>query len=477
MRAATQQPPLLSPLTQDDLGALQIHLPALRIVSYRGPGVGGGVSASLGPLTRQLGTKVQWIACSGVPSATDQQIPGFSFFTPEIPQSVQEHHLAAVYDYLWPLMHGLPERAKFDHEAWVSFRKLSQLLAHQSLSISARSFPTLIWLHDFETALVAPLLAHEAGIIVSQFWHAPWPQPEVIIHSPVGRELVQALLSNRLLGFHTFEYATNFLSTVKALFPDAVIDAETSEVRVQGLCTKVVSMPLGLDFPYWQRLAKGARVEAEALIVKHRLAQQIVLGVDRLDYTKGVLEKINALEKFLEMYPEWHRRFHYVQLAQPALAKTESFDQYRLQVLARVDEVNRRFAGDLWQPIVWIEGQIPHTELAAWYQTADVVAVTPIRDGLNLIAKEFVACRLDEEGALVLGKQAGSAAELMSGAVLVDSLDAEDVAQGIFAALGMGVEEKRRRMLSMRHVTGWNRLHDWACGFLRQAIIGPQSNS
>lgn len=476
MPAVTQQPPLLSPLTQEDLGALQIHLPALRIVSYRGPGVGGGVSASLGPLTRQLGTKVQWIACSGVPDSSEQQMPGFSFFTPEIPQSVKESHVSALYDYLWPLMHGLPERAKFDHEAWQSFRKLSQLLAHQSLSISARSFPTLIWLHDFETALVAPLLAHEAGIIVSQFWHAPWPKPEVIVNAPVGRELVHALLSNRLLGFHTSEYATNFLSSVQALFPDAVIDAETSEVRVQGLSTKVVSMPLGLDFPYWQRLAKGARGDAEGLIVTHRLAQQVVLGVDRLDYTKGVLEKINALETFLEKYPDWHRRFHYVQLAQPALAKTATFDEYRLQVIQRVNEVNKRFAADLWQPIIWIEGQVSHGELAAWYQTADVVAVTPIRDGLNLIAKEYVACRLDEQGALVLGKQAGSAAELMSGAVIVDSLDADDVATGIFSALQMGVEEKRRRMLSMRHVTGWNRLHDWACGFLRQAIVAPPNS-
>ncbi len=475
MRAATQQPPLLSPLTQEDLGALQIHLPALRIVSYRGPGVGGGVSASLGPLTRQLGTKVQWIACSGVPDASDQQMPGFSFFSPEIPQAVKDSHLAALYDYLWPLMHGLPERARFDHEAWMSFRKLSQLLAHQSLSISARSFPTLIWLHDFETALVAPLLAHEAGIIVSQFWHAPWPQPEVITDSPVGKELVLALLSNRLLGFHTLEYANNFLATVQAIFPDAVIDTEKAEVHVQGLTTRIVSMPLGLDFPYWQRLSKSSRGESEALIVKHRLAQQIVLGVDRLDYTKGVLEKINALEKFLELNPEWHRRFHYVQLAQPALAKTASFEEYRQQVISRVNEVNQRFQADMWQPIVWIEGQVPHAELAAWYQAADVVAVTPIRDGLNLIAKEFVACRLDEQGVLVLGKQAGSAAELMSGAVLVDSLDAQDVAEGIMAALTMGVEEKRRRMLSMRHVTGWNRLHDWACGFLRQAIATPHS--
>lgn len=469
MITATQQPHLLNPLTQEDLGQLQVHLPALKIFSFRGPGQTGGVATSLAPLTKQLGTKVQWIALSGVPHQDERPIAGFSFHRPELSDDLVTQYGKSVMNYLWPLLHGMPERAKFDPDEWKNFKQLSLMLAHQSQKIASRSFPTLLWLHDFEMVLLPPMLAMDAGVILSHFWHVPWPQASIMAASPVGVELTEALLANRVLGFHTNEYVKNFLETVSTLIPDAQINKEALTVRYRGNTTRIIAMPLGLDYPYWQRLARTSRTLCEAIPVTNRLAHQIILGVDRLDYSKGILEKLAGLERFLTNNPDYHRRMHYVQIAQPGFAAPQ-FDDYSQNVAARVKEINARFRKDGWEPIHFLVGNFEHAQLAAWYQVADVLAVTPVADGLNLIAKEYVACRQDEQGTLVLSDKAGCASELISGALMVDPLNEESIAEAMQQGLSMGVEEKRRRMVSMRHVVAWNRLHDWACGFLRHAI-------
>ncbi len=470
MSAVAQQPSLLSPITREDLGELQLHLPALKVISYRGPGESGGVPASLEPITRQLGTKIQWLALSGLPSSQHRRVPGFTFHRPELPDALVELHERACLEYLWPLLHGMPERAQFDSQSWRGFQQLSQSMAAAALRLPSPSYPTLCWIHDYQMALVAPLIAHEAGSIPCHFWHVPWPAPQVMAGSPVAGEIVESLLTNRLVGFHTTEYATNFLNSVQELLPEAVVDVLKMEVRVGRSTTRVIVMPLGLDFAYWQRLAKANRPRAAAIPKKFKLANQIILGIDRLDYSKGVLEKLNGLAGFLEENPGWHRRFHYVQLAQAPQAPSNDFADYVRRVEARVKEINQKFHLDGWEPILWLNGHLDQSELAAWYQTADVLAVTPVRDGLNLIAKEFVACRQDEQGVLVLSRQAGCADELSLGALLVDPGDPKEIAQAIARALTMSFEEKHRRMLSMRHVVSWNQLHDWAGGFLRQAV-------
>ena len=376
----------------------------MKILSFRGPGQTGGVATSLAPLTRQLCTRVQWVALSGVPDQDESPVSGFSFHRPELSDDVINEFGRAVPNYLWPLLHGMPELANFDAEEWKDFKQLSLMLAHRSQKITSRSFPTLLWLHDFEMVLLPPMLAMEAGVILSHFWHVPWPAPEIMAASPVGLELTESLLANRVLGFHTSEYAQNFLETVQLLIPDAIVNLETQTVRYRGNAVRLVVMPLGLDYSYWQRLARSSRALVEAIPVTHRLSQQIILGVDRLDYSKGLLEKLSGLERLLTDNPDYHRRLHYVQLAQPGFNSVQVED-YTARVKAKVLEINRKFRFDKWEPIIFLEGNFEHAQLAAWYQVADVLAVTPVRDGLNLIAKEFVACRQDEQGALVLSEK------------------------------------------------------------------------
>ncbi|HNB22478.1 MAG TPA: trehalose-6-phosphate synthase [Candidatus Melainabacteria bacterium] len=476
MPSPLQSPPLLTPLSREDFQELELFLPTLKVISYTGPGQSGGVSKSLEPVVKRLGTKVHWFAIEGQSLPTQETPPeGFSFYSPKVPALLAERHRKAANEYLWPLLHGLTDRAKFDPENWKAFRQVNEIVASDSLSVSSESFPTLCWLHDYQVPLAAPLMSMQAGLIICQFWHVPWPEPEAIINSPVGKELVDALLCNKLIGFHTTEYATNFLNTVKELFPNAQVDVLKMEVRRRRSHTRVVVMPLGLDFSLWQKLARSNKPKAEAMAVKHRLANQVLLGVDRIDYTKGVLEKLHGLERFLETHESWHRRFHYVQICHSVKAQASPQSEYECQVQANIDRINKRFASNGWQPIMAVNEYLDQNELSAWYQAADVLLVNSIKDGLNLIAKEYVACRQDEQGALILSKQTGSSAELAQGALIVEPECPDSIANAIAQSLSMEVEEKRRRMNSMRRVVGWNQLHDWALGFLRQSIQGRHS--
>jgi trehalose 6-phosphate synthase len=366
----------------------------------------------------------------------------------------------------------MTEKAVFDAENWKAFRQVNEIVASDSLSVSSQSFPTLCWLHDYQVPLAAPLMSMQAGLIICQFWHVPWPEPEVIVNSPIGKELVDALLCNKLIGFHTTEYATNFLNTVKELFPNAQVDVLKMEVRRRRTHTRVVVMPLGLDFSLWQKLARSSKPKSEAMAVKHRLANQVLLGVDRIDYTKGVLEKLHGLERFLETHESWLRRFHYVQVCHAVKTPGTLKSEYETKVASEIARINKRFLSNGWQPIFTVNEYLDQNDLAAWYQAADVLLVNSIKDGLNLIAKEYVACRQDEQGSLILSRQTGSSAELSQGALLVDPESPDSIAQAIAQALSMEAEEKRRRMNSMRRVVGWNQLHDWALGFLRQSIQG-----
>jgi trehalose 6-phosphate synthase len=483
MVTTTHALPLLTPVSADDIVDLDIHLPTLKVLSYSGPGNTGGVASSLEPIVKRLGTKVHWFSIESQ-NADVEPIPfdmardfspsksaGFAFYSTNVPKRMIDGHKRFSANYLWPLLHGMEEQAAFDAEDWKTYKLLCERVASECQSVLSESFPTLCWMHDYQLSLCAPLISSERGTIACQFWHVPWPAAQLMERQPVAKELVEALLCNRLIGFHTAEYAHNFLQTVEAVLPAAQVDSLTMTVTLRGLRTQVLVMPLGIDVAKWHKLAKLSRPMAEALPVKHRLANQILLGVDRLDYTKGVLEKLNGLEHYLETAKDMHRRFHYVQISQPAQSNEPTYCEYSKKVEAKIEEINTRFAIDGWRPILHIQAQLTPKELAGWYQAADVMTVNSVRDGLNLIAKEYVACRQDEQGTLILSDRAGCAAELSQGAILVDPTSKSEFCDALAKALTMGVEEKRRRMTSMRHVIGWNQLHDWALGFLRQALV------
>jgi trehalose 6-phosphate synthase len=481
MTSASTLPTLLPAIVPEELERLDMYLPTVNVISYAGPGESGGVPASLAPIVARLGTRVNWFALSNLPeknrttSATksrqdDPAEAGFAYYSPKVPAWLVNAHYEVSHDYLSPLLHGLVDENRFDPEAWKSYRMLCESVASECLTVASNSFPTLCWLHDYQLALAAPVLAAQAGLVLCQFWHVPWPKAQVMIKSPVAKELIEALLKNKLVGFHTTEYADNFLASAAAILPEAQVDCQAQTISYDGNTTHITVMPLGIDLPFWQKLASQSKPMSEALPSKHGLASQIILGVERLEESKGVVERIKGIEQLLEDHPDLRRRFHYVQISQAGKGAGNQSRDYERLVEQHIEAVNKKYFNDGWQPIIHIRGNIDQSKLAAWYQAATVISVNSLSDGLNLIAKEYVACRSDEQGAVVLSRNAGSARELAQGALLVDPTSSKSVADALYLALTLEPEEKRRRMTSMRRVIGWNQLHNWALGFLRQAL-------
>lgn len=421
---------------------------------------------------------MNWFALSELPQTNTDFAPpskgttggGFSYYAPLAPKRLFDAHQKVVNGYLWDLLHGFVNKSVFDPEAWKSFRALCQSVASECITTASESFPTICWLHDYQLALAAPVLASQHGIVLSQFWHAPWPQPEVMANAPVGLELVQAMLHNKLIGFHTEEYAENFLLTAALVLEDAAVDMKNSKIRYKGRTTTVAVLPLGVDMPYWQEMAAQSKPYSQALAEKLGLASQFILGVERLEYTKGILERLNGLELMLKTNPSEHRRFHYVQISQEAKLDGTAQLEYARLVEAKIVSINKEYSREGWVPIIHLKGKLDHQQLAAWYQAATALSINSISDGINVIAKEYVACRNDQQGVLILSKAAGCARELAQGAYLVDPKSPVDISNAFKAALSINSEEKRRRMNSMRDVLTWNQLHNWALSFLRLAI-------
>ncbi len=474
---STALPTLLPPVTDEEIERLELFLPTVNVISYAGPGASGGVPVSLEPLVKKLGTRVNWFALSELPATnfapnekSESDRGGFTFYAPQAVKRLFDDHQNIVNGYLWDLLHGFLNKSQFDPEAWKSYRALCQSVASECIITASESFPTICWLHDYQLALASPILASQAGIVLSQFWHAPWPQAKTMADSPIGHELTQALLHNKLIGFHTEEYADNFLQTVALLFDQAKVDLENKLVRFQGRLITVVVLPLGVDISYWQKLAAVSQPTAEAITAKYSLASQFILGVERMEYTKGALERLNGLELLLKTSPSYLKRFHYVQISQEAKHQDSAHLQYVRQVDAKIAAINAEYGRDDWQPIKHLKGKLDHLQLAAWYQAASALSINSVSDGINIIAKEFVACRNDEQGALILSRAAGCARELSQGALLVDPKSPQEVCNAFKIALAMDTHEQKRRMISMRHVLHWNQLQNWALNFLRMAV-------
>lgn len=474
---------------------LELALPSVSVISYSGPGGVGGVPASLAPMVKRLNTRVNWYALTEQPQADftppsdgngrlsvkqqKAQSPtyfGFSFHKPTLPERLMDGHRRFCQSYLSPLLHGFPERAIFDQEDWKSFKQLNELMASHCLIANSDSYPSLFWLHDYQLSLASMLIGSQAGILLSQFWHVPFPSAKIITAYPCGKELVEALLQNRLVGFHTKDYAENFMDAAQFFYPELEVDRlAMTLISDRGKRTKLSVMPLGIDVPYWQNLARISKPYSEALAFKHDLAPQVILGVDRLESNKGILERLQGLKHLLSNKPEWHKRFHFVQIAQEVKEPSDELKEYTEAVERKIAIINNEFAKENWSPIIYIKGSLNHEELAAWYQKASVLSVNSTADGLNLVAKEFVAAREDEQGALVLSKNAGVSRELSHGAYLVDPNDAAGLSSQLFNALTADAEENHRRMLSLRHAIGWNQLHSWAQGFLRETLTTEEN--
>jgi trehalose 6-phosphate synthase len=364
---------------------------------------------------------------------------------------------------LWPLCHIAHTRPAFRADDWTQYRRVNGKFA-EAVSREVEADDPIVFVQDYHFAL-APRLIRERlpRSTVIMFFHIPWPNSQRFGICPFRKELLEGMLGASILGFHTQFDCNNFIDSVER-FLEARIDREQNAVVQRGRSTLVRPYPISLEWPNrWAKAAPPAdvcrkRVREELSLPPHAL---LGVGVDRLDYTKGVEERFLAVERLLERFPKFRGRFTFVQLAAPSRTTIERYKQLNESVEATAVRVNERFARGSYRPIVMLRAHHEPPDVFKYYRAADVCYVSSLHDGLNLVAKEFVAARDDERGALVLSQFTGAARELTE-ALIVNPYDLDEASSAIALALGMSADEQRERMRSMRAFIAEFNVYRWA---------------
>ena len=363
---------------------------------------------------------------------------------------------------LWPLFHYLIDRVPVEPSGWDVYRHVNQTFA-DVVAAEYRDGDT-IWVHDYQLLLLPALLRQRLpGARIGFFLHIPFPSSEIFRVLPWRHEVLEGLLGADLLGFHTFAYMRHFVTSL--LHVDGV-EANIDSVRVGNREVGLGVFPMGIDAARFEALAADPDVRARAAALRREAAgRQIVLGIDRLDYTKGIPRRLQAVERLLTKAPALRDRVRYVQVAVPSRGEVDAYQRFRRQVEETVGRINGTCGTLQSAPVHYMHQGVSEHDLAALYCAADVMLVTPLRDGMNLVAKEFVASRSDTDGVLVLSEFAGAAAEL-DGAVVVNPYDVDAVAARIHDALTMPAGERAARMRRLRARVVRHDVHAWAASFL-----------
>jgi trehalose 6-phosphate synthase/phosphatase len=365
---------------------------------------------------------------------------------------------------LWPLFHYLIDRMPVDASGWGAYREVNAAFADVVARVHQPG--DLIWVHDYQLMLLPAMLRERLpNARIGFFLHIPFPSAEVFRVLPWRRELLEGLLGADLVGFHVSAYMRYF---VDALQQVVGVAQGVDHVRVGKHEVGVGAFPMGVDTQAFVDLANDSEVKASADAIRRDAGgRQIVLGVDRLDYTKGIPRRLESIERLLKKRPHLRDEMRYVQVAVPSRGEVDSYQRFKRLVEESIGRINGTCSTLRSTPIHYIHQSVSMRELVALYAAADVMLVTPLRDGMNLVAKEYVATRVNDDGALVLSEFAGAAAEL-AGAVVVNPYDVDAVSESIHRALSMPDAERRTRMSSMRERVGEYTVHRWAADFLER---------
>ena len=367
---------------------------------------------------------------------------------------------------LWPLCHIAHTRPIFRASDWSAYQRVNQKFAQAVLQEMEDSPNPIVFVQDYHFALLPRLVkAARPDARVAIFWHIPWPNPEAFGICPWQAELLEGLLGADLIGFHIPLHCNNFLDTVDHVL-ESRTDREHMTARRHGHTTTIRPYPVSVDIdPAGTARAPGGPTRDELLREFGTKAEALVLGVDRMDYTKGIVERLMAFERMLEEHPYHHERVTMVQVAAPSRTRIPSYIDLRRNVEAMAERINTRFGTASWRPVVLIQRQANHEEVTTWYRAADVCLVTSLHDGMNLVAKEYLAAREDGDGVLVLSKFTGAAVELRD-ALIVSPYDIDGVAETIHRALEMPAPERRTRMQRMRRQVMEHNVYRWAASVL-----------
>lgn len=459
------------------------HVRGVNGIEVRQPA--GGLVSALDPTLRRIhGTWVAWGSGSADRETSDdtgrlEVPPGEGSYTLRRVW-LEENEVEAYYQgfanrSLWPLCHMLIHYFEYRSEFWERYRTVNLRFAH-AVADEAERYPgrSMAWIQDYHFALVPEFLrAMRPSMFIHQFWHIPFPPPDILRLLPSGTHemLLRGMLGNDLMEFQVERYALNFLDCVAKFIPNAKVDTGDQTIRLPDRTVQVAAFPISIDFEKYREMAQSPAGEAVVQTLRTRYAhgsRQLGVSVDRMDYTKGIRERLRALDQLWTEHPELRFRFSFIFVCTPSRSTLPPYMNLEHEVGETVLAINARFGTPDWTPIVLINENIDSDLLAAVYRAADICLVSSLQDGMNLVAKEFVAAQIEERGVLLLSRFTGAAEEI-DGAVLINPFNLDGFVAAIRAALEMPTVERRRRMRRMRRRLQNNTIFDWLDAILARS--------
>ena len=427
----------------------------------------GGLVAALDPaLAQRGGVWIGWPGSRMKPEET-LPVPDGDYALEPVPlrdNEVKRYYHGFSNGTLWPLFHSLLERTALDRLDYEVYESVNAHFALRASEVMREG--DLVWIHDYHLARCPEhLRALRPDVRMAFFLHIPFPPFDLFRVLPWGREVLRGLLACDLVGFHHPGYVSNFMDCVERMLGERV-DRETGKIEHGDRTVEIGAFPLGIDYERYAERAREAPRERQK-------GKRILLGVDRLDYTKGIPDRIRAYERLLELHPEHRGEVVFIQVAVPSREQVSEYQRLKRELDELVGRVNGRFGTRDWTPIHYIRRSMPSQRLSALYRDADVCVVTPLRDGMNLVAKEFVASQVDDPGVLVLSRLAG-AAETMLESLLVNPYNRDSVVEALDQAIKMPTDQRETRMRALQQRERKHDVHAWLSSFLSQAITPPR---
>ncbi len=371
---------------------------------------------------------------------------------------------------LWPLCHNTHTRPIFRAADWQMYQAVNRKFAAEILEELPVGSVPFVFIQDYHFTLLGRMIKEERpDAIIALFWHIPWPTGESFSICPYHKEILEGMLGCDLIGFHVQNHCNNFLETANRLL-ESRVDTEKFSVVRKNKETLVRAFPISVDPDVDRGVFPNVALsrEAEALKEEYGLQERIIgLGVDRIDYTKGIVERILAIDRFLEKYPQYRSRFVFVQLAAPSRTHIKRYHDLVAEIDELVEKKNWKYQEGSWVPILYLKRHFSQEEILPFYKLADLCIVSSLHDGMNLVAKEYIVTRTHAAGSLVLSRFTGAARELTD-AVLINPYSIEECADAIRAAIEMPAAEKEQRMQNMRRIITKNNIYSWAASIVSE---------
>jgi trehalose 6-phosphate synthase/phosphatase len=447
----------------------------------------GGLVTALAPVLRNRGGI--WIGWSGYAGPDDDRLNerikgksrevGYDLISINLsPEEKEKYYRGFANEVLWPLFHDFISYCNFDPEYWSAYQKVCEKFAR----ITAQSVNEgdLIWIHDYHLIGVVPILrALNIKNMIAFFLHIPFPPPDVYVHLPWRFEILNFLLQYDIIGFQTARDRLNFYQCIRMFMGDlrGMGKSQVSNLAYQDREIRIGTFPVSIDFKAFAGMAASEQVRQKAKAIRENYPnQKIVLGIDRMDYTKGIPERLKAFRNALRKFPELRGKLTLIQFVVPSRRKIDRYESLKSEIEGLVGEISGEFTQTDWVPIHYFFKSLDRADLVAYYLASDIALVTSLKDGMNLIAKEYCASQINNDGILILSEFAGAAGQLKKGALLTNPHDFDGTAEALLRAFEMPEEFRKEQMSRLRENVRRYDIFWWVNSYLEAAFAKNLNN-